>query len=142
MGDHRGEAALADEALALARQSPTSAIHMGYGDNPRSYMVSQLAKAVLALHGFPALIDAQVLGELDYVGVDGSRRWIPYLRDCRIERWLVPKGERPFALVSYYYDDHPLFDADFRRAFTENYRLVDSSKNFDIWQCRAPKPKL
>ncbi|HKW52512.1 MAG TPA: hypothetical protein VJO12_02390 [Stellaceae bacterium] len=141
MGQHQGEAAMAEEALALARQSPTSAIHMGYGDNQRSYMVSQLGKAVLALHGFPALIDAQVLGELDYVGVDGSRRWVPYLRDCRIERWLVPKGERPFALAGYY-NDHPLFDEDFRRTFTDNYRLVDSSKNFDIWQCRAPKPKL
>jgi hypothetical protein len=141
MGQHEGEAALAQEALALARQSPTPAFHMGYGDNQRSYMVSQLGKAVLALNGFPALIDAQVLMELDYVGVDGSRRWVPYLRDCRIERWLVPKGERPFALAGYY-DDHPLFDEGFRRAFADNYRLVDSSKNFDIWQCRAPKPKL
>ena len=141
MGEHRGEAVLAEEALALARQSPGSTIHMGYGDNQRSYMVSQLGKAVLALHGFPALIDAQVLGELAFVGVDGSRRWVPYLRDCRIERWLVPKGERPFALTGYY-DDHPLFDADFRRAFADNYRLADSSKNFDIWQCRAPKPKF
>lgn len=141
MGEHEGEAALAEEALALARQSPSPAIHMGYGDNQRSYMVSQLGKAVLALNGFPALIDAQVLMELDYVGVDGSARWVAYLRDCRVARWLVPKGERPFALAGYYDDDHPLFDDDFRRAFAGNYRLVDSSKNFDIWQCRAPKPK-
>lgn len=140
MGEHDGEAALAEEALALARQSPSPAVHMGYGDNQRSYLVSQLGKAVLALNGFPALIDAQVLGELGYVGVDGSRRWVPYLRDCRVARWLVPKGERPFALAGYY-DDHPLFDDDFRRAFADNYRLVDSSKNFDIWQCRAPKAK-
>jgi hypothetical protein len=141
MGEHQGEAAMAEEALTLARQSPTPAIHMGYGDNQHSYMVSQLGKAVLALNGFPALIDAQVLGELDYVGLDGSRRWVPYLRDCRIERWLVPKGEQPFALTGYY-DDDPLFDDDFRRAFADNYRLVDSSKNFDIWQCQTPKPKF
>jgi hypothetical protein len=55
--------------------------------------------------------------------------------------WLVPKSEGPFALAGYY-DDHPLFDEDFRRAFSDNYRLVDSSKNFDIWECRAPEPKF
>ena len=141
MRERQGDAPLAEEALALAQQSGGATVHMGYGDNQRSYLVSQLGKAVLALHGFPALIDAQVLGELDYVGVDGSRRWIPYLRDCRIARWLVPKGERPFALAGYY-DDHPLFDEDFRRAFTDNYRLVHSSKNFDIWQCQTPNSKF
>jgi polyisoprenyl-phosphate glycosyltransferase len=40
MDGHRGETALAEEALALARQSPSSAIHMGYGDNQSSYMAS------------------------------------------------------------------------------------------------------
>lgn len=124
----------AEEALALARGSAGQPIHVGYGDTRRSYEISQLSKTMLALHGYPALIDAQSLMELRYSGFDGAVRWIPYLAECRIRVWLLPKGETPFA-VSSYYDDGPLFGEAFRSAFLEHYELVGSTGNFDLWSC-------
>jgi len=132
----RGETVSA-EALAIARESGIPTIQVGYGDNRQSYEESQLARTVLVLHSYPVLVDAQILMELHQIGIDGSTRWIPYLTECQIERWLLPKGETPFAVTSYFYNGAMLFSEGFRRAFFDNYRLVKSTGNFDVWECRG-----
>jgi hypothetical protein len=73
--------------------------------------------------------------ELRTTHVDGSRRWIPDLTACRIGRWLLPRGEEPFSIRSYFYDDGKLFDASFRAAFAANYRPVTASAHFTVWEC-------
>jgi hypothetical protein len=135
IGAERGSASVAAEALGLARESSIQPVQVGYGDNRHSYQLSQLSRTVLALNSYPALIDAHVLMELREVGIDGSDRWIPYLSQCRIQRWLLPKGERPFAVVSYFYDNKLLFSNRFRHAFFEHYKLVVHTKSFDLWDC-------
>jgi hypothetical protein len=127
--------AYADEALDLARRNPSEAVEVGYGDNKRSYEISQLAKAELVLHGYPRWVDAQILMELRKTGVDGSRRWLPYLTDCRVPRWILPRGEAPFAVRSYFYDGGLLFDNAFRAAFSAHYRPVSDSDHFTVWEC-------
>ena len=129
-----GDEFAAGEALALARGTSAQPVQIGYGDSFRNYRASQLSKAVLSLHGYPALLDAQVLMELRYIGIDGSERWIPELANCRFGRWLLPQGEPPFAMRSFY-DQGPLFDDGFRRAFLDHYRVVDRTDRFDIWAC-------
>jgi hypothetical protein len=129
-----GWGVIADEALVAADRDAGQTIQVGYGDNPRSYQISQLSKTVLALNGHPAMLDAQVLMELRYIGIDGSMRWLPDLADCRFGRWLLPKHEEPFAVTSYY-DGGPLFDDEFRRVFLERYELVGSTAHFDVWAC-------
>jgi hypothetical protein len=135
----QGEETVGAEALALARESGLAPVQVGYGDNRRSYEASQLGKTVLALHSYPVLVDAQTLMELRQVGIDGSTRWIPYLTECRVGLWLLPKGETPFATTSYFYDGAALFGDEFRRAFFANYRLAKSAVNFDVWECREPR---
>ena len=127
--------AYAEEALALARQFPLGTVDIGYGDNKRSYEITQLAKTELSLHGYPRWIDAQILMELRKTGIDGSRRWVPYLSECRVGRWLMPRGEEPFAVRSYFYDSGLLFDDSFRAAFAEHYRPVAQSEHFTVWEC-------
>lgn len=131
----RGSDLVSSEALTLARQSKIQPVQVGYGDNQRSYLLSQLSRTVLALNLYPAVIDAHVLMELREAGVDGSARWVNDLAECRIRRWLLPQGERPFAVNSYYYDNKPLFDPRFRQAFFKNYQLVKRTKLFDLWDC-------
>jgi hypothetical protein len=130
----QGSKALAAEALELTHRQSATTVQMGYGDTPRSYLTSQSTKTALALNGYPAAIDAQVTMELRYIGIDGSARWIPDLARCRFALWLLPKDEQPFAVRSYY-DNQPVFSADFRRAFLENYVRTESSDHFDIWTC-------
>jgi hypothetical protein len=128
----RGSDLVGAEALSAARKSPVQA---GYGDNRQSYELSQLSKTVLSLNSYPALLDAQVLMELRQIGIDGSARWIPYLRECRIRQWLLPRGERPFAIASYFYDDRAVFSERFRQAFLDNYKIIETTKYFDVWEC-------
>jgi len=127
--------AYADEALALAREAPPGTVDIGYGDNKRSYDIAELVKTELSLHGNPRWVDAQILMELREIGVDGSRRWVPYLTECRVGRWLMPRGEEPFAVRSHFYDDGLVFDDAFRAAFTANYHPVAESAHFTIWEC-------
>jgi hypothetical protein len=124
------------EALALARESGLPTVQVGYGENLQSYEESQLGRTVLALHSYPVLVDAQILMELRQVGIDGAARWIRYLSECRVGRWLLPKDETPFAVTSYFYDGAALFSEAFREAFRDNYRLVKSAAYFDVWECR------
>jgi len=133
--ERRSWHAYAGEALALARQAPPGTVDIGYGDNQRSYEIAQLAKVELSLHGYPRRVDGQILMELRTTHVDGSRRWIPDLTECRTSRWLLPRGEEPFAVRSYFYDDGLLFDDAFRAAFVANYRPVASTAHFTIWEC-------
>jgi Glycosyltransferase family 87 len=132
---NRGSNLVSTEALALARHSTVQPVQVGYGDNRQSYQLSQLSRTVLALNSYPALIDAHVLMELHEIGIDGSARWIHYLTECRIRRWMLPKGERPFAIDSYFYDNEPLFSQRFRQAFFDHYKLVEQTKHFAIWDC-------
>jgi hypothetical protein len=133
----RGAETVGAEALALAGESGIATVQVAYGDNRQSYEESQLARTVLALHSYPVLVDAQILMELRQVGIDGSTRWIPYLNGCRVGRWLLPKGETPFATTSYFYDGGRLFSEEFRRGFFDNYRQVKSAVHFDVWECRG-----
>jgi hypothetical protein len=139
MGSKKGWDLISSEALALARRSPVQSVHIGYGDNSRSYEISQLSKTVLAFNSYPAVVDAQILMELRQSGAEASARWVPYLAQCRIERWLLPKGEQPFATLSYYYDGGRLFSEEFRRTFFRHYKLVASSEHFDVWDCAHQK---
>jgi hypothetical protein len=123
------------EALTLAGNSPIHTVQIGYGDNRQSYQMSQLSKVVLSLNSHAALLDAQVLMELRQIGIDGSARWLPYLRECRIGQWLLPKGERPFAINSYFYDDGAVFSESFRQTFFDHYTLFESTPHFDLWKC-------
>ncbi len=137
MATRRGWDAIAADALALAQASPSRPVQIGYGEN-QSYEVTQLSRTLLALNGHPALIDAQILMELQPIGIDGSTRWLRYFTRCGVKRWLMPKGEQPFATTNYYYDNTaPLFAPDIRQAFLAHYRLVSSGRSFDVWDCVA-----
>jgi hypothetical protein len=128
--------AAAQEAVRLAAANPGISIQVGYGKTERSYKGSQLARALLSLQGRPVLIDAQVLMELRYIGIDGSRRWLPLVDACGQDGWLIPHNETPFTVQSFY-DLKPVFDDAFRTAFQMNYHLRQTGQYFDLWRCNT-----
>jgi len=123
-----------DQALALAQTRADRSVEIGYGDNLLSYNIAQLSRVVLTLKDYPPSIDAQVLMELASVGVDGSKRWLPYLTQCQVGLWLLPAGERPFAMAGYY-GKNSVFSEAFQQAFTTNYRRTSTAGYFDLWEC-------
>jgi hypothetical protein len=135
-----GLGAATREATRLADTVMPNEVQVGYGESWRGYQLSQLTRTVLALRGIPARIDAQVLLELHYVGIDGARRWWSLVGPCGLDVWLIPHDETPFAVPSFYYgyDGQPLFDAAFRAAFQAHYRRERSGVAFDLWRRVTP----
>jgi hypothetical protein len=137
MAERSGWDAIVADALMLARQVPTRAVQIGYGETRQSYYVAELNRAVLTLNGYPAVIDAQILMELGPIGIDGSKRWVASLARCDVQRWLLPRGQKPFALKNFLYGLGPIFDPDFRRVFLDHYRVTASDRYFDVWGCAS-----
>jgi hypothetical protein len=55
--------------------------------------------------------------------------------DCK-NVWLIPKGEEPFSLPSYYPSSGGLFDNALVRKFYEKFAIVVGYPRFDVWSCR------
>ena len=54
---------------------------------------------------------------------------------CATRHWLVPRGERPFAMGSFY--GGKVFSPNFRKAFEKTYARSLSLAHFDVWSCAA-----
>jgi hypothetical protein len=50
--------------------------------------------------------------------------------------WLIPHGDQPFTIRSFYPPSPELFDDAFRASFAENYQRVGSSRFFDVYQAK------
>ena len=111
-------------------------IEMGYGGKPAggsSYKLTYY-KSLLVMAGNPYSLDATAGAEMLKLGVAFPEAAIERIRACRTDLWLVPKGEAPFAMRSYY--GEPAFPEVFRQAFLGTYKKSASFSHFDLWACR------
>lgn len=111
-------------------------VEMGYALNdPITFQ-----RPLLVFRNNSYLLDQPAVGEHLLAGIEIPSATIGALRQCRVNYWLLPKGEPPFAGVNMYpaVRFRPLFPASFRAAFLEGHRLVESTEHFDVWECRAP----
>src|SRR5262249_33991368 len=46
--------------------------------------------------------------------------------------WLIPKGDEPFSMKSWY-SDQDLFGPELRRVFHEHYEKAETTEHFDVW---------
>jgi hypothetical protein len=134
--DVTGMNAAAQEAIRLADSNPAVVVQVGYGKSSQGYKLSQLSRTLLSLNGQPALIDGQILMELNVLGIDGSKRWVPLVGDCQVKVWLLPHDEEPFSVGSYY-NDELIFPAGFRAAFHARYHRELEGSHFDLWRCNS-----
>ncbi len=75
----------------------------------------------------PALMDHRKGGiPLPSSTVDAIER-----RD--VDLWLIPKGGDPWSLRHYYNEDWEVFPEEFKRAFRENYKQIDTTKYYTLW---------
>jgi len=132
----RDWAAIAQQTVRIERQTIDRPVEIGYGQTLRNYLIGQSARVLLVLDGQPQWLDAQVLMELRRTGAaQPDASLIADLEQCRTALWLVPRGEQPFALPSFYYDGSPVFSPEFQAAFLAHDRLVESKGEFDLWRC-------
>ena len=101
-------------------------------------------KTRLVLAGQPMTVDAGALFDMGLSGLPVPAATVAYIRACGTPVWLVPRGTAPFGIYNTYFYDVPgrfpdplLFGAEFREAFFSRYRLVGSSRFFDVWGCEG-----
>ena len=127
----------AHEVSEIITDEPAKTIEMGYGsDIAKTYRIS-FTKPLLAFAGNKMIIDGHSNVESNFAGLPKNPAKIDHIRQCRTDLWLIPKGEEPFALQSYYQDKpRQPFSSDFRAAFLATYEKKETRNFFDIWKCR------
>jgi hypothetical protein len=114
-------------------------VEMGYG----STEAFTLERPLLVFHNNSYMLDEPAVREHQLAGIELPVATLEALRTCRVDYWLIPKGETPFSGRNSYPAVllKPLFSDAFRRAFQQNYRLAGATTFFDVWECRrSPRP--
>jgi hypothetical protein len=114
-------------------------IEMGYG----STETASLARPVLTFRNNSYLLDQPAIREHQLAGVEIPRSTVDALAACRVNYWLIPKGEKPFSGVNGYAAVllRPLYSEDFRRTFFATHARVGETTYYDVWQCRRGDAK-
>ena len=123
------------ELEKLSTQYKNKIIMMGYGDNFESYKLSYF-EPMLIFAGHPKKISALSLMELHASGIKPPNNLDSLVEVCDANIWLIPKGESPFGITSYYDGNIMVYSDNFRRNFASNYDKSASTENFDIWTCK------
>lgn len=117
---------------AIMDRYPGRTIEMGAGDNVKTYRRT-FYKTVLVLAGHPYTVDVGLTMETTHMGIRLTNDTLAMIRGCSTDMWLIPKGERPFAMIGYY--GSPAIDQGFVDAFLRSYAKVKSFEFFDVWAC-------
>jgi hypothetical protein len=95
--------------------------------------------------GNPLTVDEAALDDMELSKLAMPQSTIAYVQSCQTQIWLIPKGERPFLLPSFY-DDlgspmiRDIFGNAFREVFFARYQKRETSTYFDLWSCDGKKP--
>ena len=125
-----------DEVRRLIADPAMGSLAMGYGESLETYPVTFYWPLPI-FAGHPPALEAMTIMELRNLGLGVPDRIVGDLLACRPQAWLVPRGERPFAMPSYH-PGKPLFGDDVRTAFHQAYNKTQSFEYFDLWTCKAP----
>ena len=116
----------------FADQHP-GVVEMGYGaDDPMTF-----ERPVLVFRNNAYLLDAPAVGEHQLAGLDIPSATLDALRQCRVNYWLIPKGDAPFTALNMYpaVFPKPVFPDEFRRVFHQTHTRAATTEYFDAWQC-------
>lgn len=123
----------AKELHEVAEKFKGRVIEIGYGESFENHRFSYF-KPILVFAGNPVSVNAQEIMEYRSLGFDYTEKFVAQLEACKTPNWLIPKGEHPFKLQSYY-DLSGLFGraAD---VFVDRYEKVDTLNDYTLWSCK------
>jgi hypothetical protein len=110
-------------------------IEMGYGATESASHV----RPILTFRSNSYLLDQPAIREHQLAGIEVPASTAEAVASCRVNYWLVPKGEAPFSGVNPYAAVlmRPLYPESFRRAFLATHARVGETTYYDVWQCRG-----
>ena len=129
-------AAAADVRAIIAGLGEGETVEMGFGATLTRYH-DTFVRPLLIFAGQPFTFEAMTVMELKGVRQLVPARFATHVGTCETDTWLIPKGEAPFAMPSYW-GDGPVFDDAFRDGFLDAYRLDHARGAFDVWTCKDP----
>jgi hypothetical protein len=131
MRDRRATGTLEDIVRFAATHS--GVIEVGYGTTE----ALTLERPSLVFRNNTYLLDQPAVREHQLAGLEVPRSTIEAIGACRVEYWLIPRGEAPFSGTNGYPSvlGKPLFPEAFRQVFHSRHRHVDTTKYFDVWRC-------
>ena len=114
----------------------TGRVDMAYGQTE----ALSLERPELTFRSNSYLIDQPAIREYQLEGLALPPQTIEAVRHCRVNYWLVPKGERPFSGINSYAAVFvkPLYPAALQEAFTASHRLAEQTEYYDVWKCMGP----
>ncbi len=125
-------AAAAEIRQHLSRH-PGRTMEIGYGHDVAETYKRTFLKPLLAFAGNPVTIDGFSDTEAHHVGLPVPPGKLAQIRDCATELWLIPAGERPFAMNGYY--GGKAFWPEYTATFNERYGKREEHRFFDVWGC-------
>lgn len=108
-------------------------VSMGYGSNATFFLSQQLLPLVFANN--PLCFEFSAMQGFHDKGLSDKGREV--ISNKLVNIWLIPRGDQPFTIRSFYQPNPLLFDDDFRASFGKNYQRSGTSRFFDIY---AAKP--
>ena len=119
------------EIDAIEKLFPGGRLAVGYGGDG-SYTDTNL-KATLVLKGNPYLIDSAALMEMNLSRLKIPETTHAAIRKGMIDVWLIPAGDDPFSLHTFYSSKAPIFEPSFRKGFLDHYSICHRTKHLDVW---------
>ncbi len=123
------------EIIAVTKNHPGRTVAMGVGSDIDAYRRTWVWPK-LAFAGHPVPVASWSHMESAYLNQPPPPAKLAHVAECKTDLWLVPKGETPFAMPSYY-PGVPAYWPEFRTAFEKAYEKRESRVYFDVWACRA-----
>src|SRR5262249_24481100 len=116
-------------------ESHQGTVAMGYGSSESL----SLERPLLVFRSNGYLLDQPAIREHQLQGIELSRATIRAIAECRVNYWLIPRGEAPFSGRNSYAALllRPLYPEEVRRVFEQAYSIVGSTTYYDIWQCHG-----
>ena len=127
--------AVAAEIESVVARFKGDTVEMGFGETFENYRLT-FFRPILVFAGQPLSTDAMTFMVLRKSGVPYPPGMTRRILACSTRHWLVPRGEKPFAMGSYY--GGKIFTGDFRNAFERTYSRGLRLRFFDVWTCDPP----
>lgn len=110
-------------------------VAMGYGSTESL----SLQRPVLAFRSNSYLLDQPAVREYQLQGLGLPAATLLAIAECRVNYWLIPRGEGPFSGRNSYSAVllQPLYSDEFRRAFEQAHSIVATTTYYDVWQCHG-----
>jgi hypothetical protein len=85
-------------------------------------------------NGRPQHVDFSLWMDLAHAGV-AEEHIVRFIKGCAVPTWILPLGA-PFRQTNLY-NRLPMLSESFRQTFSTNYRLIETGKAYQVWQCNA-----